>query len=157
MIYLALDQASNCTGWSVWEDRELKDYGKIAMEGEFPNRVIDVREFMLCKYNELSCNGEKKVEVILENIQLQRNVDTFKKLAQLLGVLECALVENHIDYHVVYASEWKSHCGVAGKARAEQKRNAQKFVLTNYGHKVTQDEADAICIGKFISHSRRVW
>lgn len=155
MIYLALDQASNVTGWSVWEDKQLTGYGKVAMEGEFVDRVNLVKNFMIDKYVELS--KKDKVEVVLEDIQLQQNVDTFKKLAQLLGVLECALAELNVTYHVVYSSEWKAYNKITGKNRTEQKRNAQQFVLTNYGHKVTQDEADAICIGKFISHSRMSW
>lgn len=155
MIYLALDQASSVTGFSVWENKELIEYGKISMEGEFPDRVNKVKDFLLSKYKELSERGE--VEVVLEDIQLQQNVETFKKLAQLLGVLECCLCENSIKYHIVYSSEWKSYNSIGGKNRSEQKRNAQSFVLTNYGHKVTQDEADAICIGRFISHSRMSW
>ena len=47
----------------------------------------------------------------------------------------------------MYASAWKSVCGVRGRARAEQKRNAQAFVETTFGVRATQDESDAICIG----------
>jgi hypothetical protein len=56
-------------------------------------------------------------------------------LAEVYGVLEETLKEFHIPYKTVYASSWKSTCGVRGRARAEQKRNAQTFVENTYGVK----------------------
>jgi hypothetical protein len=35
---LALDQASKCTGWAIFEDGELKSYGKISLDD--PNTDI---------------------------------------------------------------------------------------------------------------------
>ena len=158
MYYFSLDQSSSITGFSVWKNRELLEYGKVKLEGEFLDRVICVKNFMLDKIEEIKkLDNDVVIEVVLEEIQLQQNVDTFKKLAQLLGHLECTLIENKIKYHLVYSSEWKSYNKIIGKSRAEQKRNAQKFVLDTYGYKATQDEADAICIGRFISHSRMSW
>jgi len=49
----------------------------------------------------------------------------------------------------VLASSWKSALGIKGRARADQKRNAQAWVNTTYGVKPTQDECDSICIGSY--------
>jgi hypothetical protein len=37
--------------------------------------------------------------------------------------------------------------GIKGRARVDQKRNAQLWVNNTYNIKATQDECDAICIG----------
>lgn len=52
-----------------------------------------------------------------------------------------------IPHSTLTASSWKSTLNIKGRARAEQKRNAQKYVSDTYGIHVTQDEADSICIG----------
>ena len=68
-------------------------------------------------------------------------------MAQVLGVLTETFEELNIPYQIVYSSSWKSTLRIKGSKRVEQKRNAQKYVLVNYGVKATQDTCDAICIG----------
>lgn len=58
--------------------------------------------------------------------------------------------EMGIDYEVVASSSWKSTLSIKGRNRAEQKRNAQEYVLNTYNLKVIQDTCDAICIGAHI-------
>lgn len=53
------------------------------------------------------------------------------------------------NYEIVPSVRWKSQLNIKGKKRAEQKKNAQAYVLEHYGKKVTQDESDAICIGAY--------
>jgi len=154
MIYLAIDQSSNVSGYSVWKDKELTEWGKVQFEGEFVNRILELKTWMLNKIEEYT---EDTIEVVIEEIQEQANPQTFKKLAMLQGVLLVALVENNIEYHLVYSSQWKSFLKISGKDRAEQKRNTQKYVLDKYDKKVTQDEADAICIGEFIANKIKNW
>jgi Holliday junction resolvasome RuvABC endonuclease subunit len=87
----------------------------------------------------------------MEDIQMQgnvvNNVQTFKVLAEVFGVVSELLVEMKIPQSAVLASSWKSALGIKGRARAEQKQNAQKWVVDTYSVKPTQDECDAICIG----------
>lgn len=90
-------------------------------------------------------------EVIMEDIQLQanvqNNVQTFKTLAEVFGVIYELLTEMNIKNSAVLSTSWKSTLGIKGKTRPEQKRNAQEYVFNTYGKKPTQDECDAICIG----------
>jgi hypothetical protein len=65
-------------------------------------------------------------------------------------VLTETFEELNIPYQIVYSSSWKSTLRIKGSKRVEQKRNAQKYVLENYGVKATQDTCDAICIGTHI-------
>ena len=78
------------------------------------------------------------------------NVNTFKVLAEVFGVIYEYLVEIKLPHSAVLAGTWKSTCGIKGKTRTEQKKNAQQFVLDTYNVKAVQDACDAICIGTHI-------
>jgi Holliday junction resolvasome RuvABC endonuclease subunit len=154
VIYLAIDQSSNVSGYSVWKDKELVEWGKVQFDGEFIFRVIELKKWILNKIEEYE---EEEVEVVIEEIQEQSNAQTFKKLAMLQGAILVALTEVDIKYHLVYASQWKSAANIKGQSRTEQKRNTQNYVLEKFGKKVTQDEADAICMGEYISRKIENW
>lgn len=149
MKLLALDQATKITGWAVFDDGKLVTYGKItASQSDIGDRLYYIRQEII-KLIEIY-NIE---EVIFEDIQLQNNVmnnvDTFKKLAEVFGVLEELFTEMKLPHRAVLASVWKSKLNIKGKDRASQKRNAQTWVNISYGIKPTQDESDAICIGAY--------
>lgn len=144
---LALDQASHITGWSIFEDEKLKEYGKIeANQTDVGERLYYIKQEIL---KLIDTHGID--EVVMEDIQLQgniaNNVQTFKILAEVFGVLYETFTELKIPNSAILASSWKSTLGIKGKNRAEQKRNAQTWVLNTYGIKVIQDIADSVCIG----------
>lgn len=85
--------------------------------------------------------------VVLENIQFQRNIATFKSLAQLQGCIMYHLNNSNIGYVYVEPSAWKAYCGIKGRKRDEQKRNTILFVKEKYNIMVSEDIADAIGIG----------
>ena len=79
--------------------------------------------------------------------QRVNNVQTFKALAEVFGVLYELCIDISVPVGAVLAGTWKSTLGIKGKTRPEQKRAAQVWVEQTYGIKATQDEVDAICIG----------
>ena len=147
MKLLALDQASRITGYAIFDGDQLITYGKIVTEdADVGIRLMKIR------------NAVKKIieennidEVIMEDIQLQNNVQnnvqTFKTLAEVFGVIYELLTEMNIPNSAVLSSSWKSTLGIKGRTRPEQKKNAQEYVINTYDKKPTQDECDAICIG----------
>ena len=144
---LALDQSSRCTGFSVFKDGKLFTYGKFTFEDvDLGERLCKIKNKVLELINNYDID-----ELIFEDIQLQsnvtQNVQTFKVLAEVYGLIDQVASELKIPHRSYLASSWKSQLGIKGKDRAEQKRNAQKYVMNTYGVKCTQDEADAICIG----------
>lgn len=147
MRLLALDQATIITGWSIFDNEELIDYGKI----ENTYKDIDKRLFYIKQQVLLLIEKYNIDEVVIEDIQYQtnnvNNVQTFKALAELFGVLVEAFVEKGIPYSAILASSWKSTLDIKGKNRQEQKKNAQIWVQNIYKIKVIQDIADSICIG----------
>ena len=148
---LAFDQASITSGWSVFDDGTLVKYGAWTSDGSKSTQRIAKTKYwvaaMIDKWN--------PDQVILEDIQLQRfdsgqeGVITFKKLAHLQGVLKNYLYESGIQYKVVSPSTWRSHSEIKGKTRVEKKKNAQIKVKRFYDVSVSQDEADAILIGRW--------
>ena len=125
---LALDQASQVTGWAVFKKGKLVAHGKIAPDGDIITRLITLRTAVKTIIQEFDINY-----VALEDIQLQgnivNNVQTFKILSFVLGVLEVTVAEMGIPHEVVPSSSWKSTLGIKGRTRPEQKKAAQQYVL----------------------------
>ena len=153
MRILALDQSSRITGWAVFDEDQLIEYGKIDLskEPEIGKRLHLLRTSVHDMIKKLKIN-----KVVLEDIYMDgqkiNNVQTFKILAEVFGVLFELCVDLKIPVEAVLAGTWKSTLNIKGKTRPEQKRAAQAWVLNNYDIKATQDEVDAICIGVHIIH-----
>lgn len=146
---LALDQSSKVTGIAIYEDGVLTKCSKIDLTNpNLAQRLVDLR-------NQIKSliENEKITEVIIEDIQLQNNVvnnvETYRALAEVRGVLEEFFAEMHIPYSIVLASSWKSKLGIKGANRTAQKQAAQKYVFEKHGIKAIQDICDAICIGDY--------
>ena len=154
MRLLALDQASRVSGYAVFEDTELVKSGTFTLSSDdVGERLAQYRKTIekLIEENDID-------EVAFEDIQMQsqvNNVQTFKVLAEIFGVTHEYLATHQFGYHIVSSNTWKSKLGIKGKARAEQKKNAQAYVLEHYGLKVLQDNADAICIGASIINEKK--
>lgn len=162
MKILALDQASRTTGWSFFEKGKLVEYGKFTFADEdFGKRLEKIRN----KVTDL-INKYQPDEVVFEDIQLQshsgdanygNNIATFKKLAEVFGVIYELVTELGIPNRAVLSTVWKGKLGLLhgyGQKRESQKQEAQAWVKNNYNIKVTQDEADAICIGIWASSTQ---
>ena len=82
------------------------------------------------------------------------SVEVYKTLAQLQGIILDVAFESCIDYELAYPSEWRKYCGISeGDAHREnKKKQAQEKVQLWYHIECTQDEADAIWIGKYFFH-----
>lgn len=146
---LALDQSSRTTGWAVFEGSKLLDSGTFTISGgDIGIRMVKIKLKILQLLDKYKIN-----EVIFEDIQLQgesiKNIQTFKILAEVFGVLWETFEELNMKNSAVLSSVWKSSLGIKGEERSVQKKNAQIFVSKTYGKKVSEDESDAICIGTY--------
>ena len=151
---LALDAATKVTGYAIYDNNTLVSYGvyKANEELEAAERINEIKHWL-----EAAIDNWQPDFVGIENIQLQSfgssgkyQVEMYRILANLQGVLIDTLFEKHIPCDLAYSSEWRKYCGVGdGKGRENKKRQAQEKVELWYNQKCTQDEADAICIGKF--------
>ena len=146
---LALDQSSKITGVAIFENGVLLKYDKLDIDGELPMRLMILRNQV-----KKLIEDEHITEVAIEDIQLQanviNNVETYRTLAEVRGVLEELFQEMNIPYSIVLAGTWKSKLGIRGARRADQKRAAQEYIVNKYNIKPIQDICDAICIGDYI-------
>lgn len=148
---LALDDATGTTGFSIYENGVLINYGHIIRTQRTAiQRISAVRRWLMYMIEVWQPDL-----VGIQDIQLQynkiRNVQSFKVLAQLQGALLITLHDLGIGYEVVPSVRWRSHCRFQSKTSSDQKREAQRKVENWFRIKATQDEADAICIGKFLA------
>ena len=148
---LALDQSSKISGYSIFQGEELIAYGKFTFDDDDLNvRLLKIRNKVKQLIEEQSID-----ELKIEDIQLQNNVgnnvQTFKALAEVYGVVMELAQELEIPCESVLSTVWKSRFGIKGRARADQKKAAQQYVLDTFGIKPTQDECDAICIGNYFA------
>ena len=143
---LALDQASRTSGYAVFQEEKLIVSGTFTYDDDdFSLRLVKIRNKVISLIEQYNIN-----KILLEDIQLQgqtNNVETYRKLAEVRGVLSELACEMKIPHEIIHSQTWKSTLGIKGRDRATQKRNAQAYVTQAYNKKVSQDESDAICIG----------
>ena len=151
MIYLALDQALQTTGWAAFDGDKLIKYGHFVVPA---NKPIEKRlQGFIRKLIELEQELHFDLDFLFfEDIQAQQNKETYKKLAyvQAAIILWCCFVE--IPFDILPPSHWRKILKDKykinfGKSRAEQKKAAQELVRQEFGIEATEDECDAICIG----------
>ena len=152
-IVLSLDQSTTATGWALFKEGKLEDYGIYKPSGDRNQRIERTRAWLKEKIEELCQEKDTELHLVLEDIQMQANVETFKSLAHLQGVLinlgfqklQSQELTESVEY---YSSAWKSTCNIQGRKRKEQKENAQKHVFNTYGVEAPEDVCDAICLGE---------
>jgi len=149
---LALDNATYITGYSIFEDGKLIQHGIKEVESSTPQnlRIAYMKQWFVSMLTIWDIDS-----VGLENVQYQGNPQTLITLSKLLGALEVASLEYNIEPYVVSSQTWKSFCRVKGKNRAQDKEKAQVHVKIKYGMIVTQDAADAICLGEYVAAQER--
>lgn len=160
MKVLSLDLSTKSTGWCIFENQELIDYGLItASSTDVINRIQKITNSLRDIINKHS----KIDEVIMEEVRPQGtqygvgNQHTQKVLmwlqASVVFMLHDDFKINEIKY--LYPNEWRAACGIrTGKGI---KRNSLKvadieFIKENYNLQVNDDIADAIGIGHAYTH-----
>lgn len=149
MRIIAFDQATNITGWCIFDNKKLLNYG-----------IIDTSKFK--SVDEKISKQKKEIQKLIkkykpelfaiEDIQYQQNQYTYKILAELLGVISNTFFENEYPFVIISPSKWKSYCNIKGRKREEQKVNAIQFVKDKFNIDVISDIADAICIGWYTAN-----
>ena len=146
---LALDQATHISGYAVFNNKNLIEYGTFEATGENDiERSVQVKQWLISLIDQFEIDF-----VGLEGIQYQTaaGVTTFETLARLQGILAATCYEEKIPYKIAPTNTWRLHCGVKGRTRPDRKRSMQRLVKDWFNLTPTEDEADAIGIGKYFS------
>lgn len=154
---LGLDQATHNTGYAIFNGKELIYAGTFQATAEDEiERDIEIRNWLIQLINNW------QIDIVgLEDIQLQQfndkmiGVTTYRTLARLQGILMAACHEQKITYVMCAPATWRAHCGVKGRTRTDKKRSMQTKVKEWFDISVSDDVADAIGIGKYISDNHK--
>lgn len=158
MTILGVDASSKATGYAVYEDGQLKDYGCITSAStdliKRIHKMVDGLDELITKH---SINKIILEEVRPDEIGSRSNIKTFKALTWLQGAIAIMVHDKHptaaIEY--LYPSEWRKYCKIKtgrGVVRETVKQRDIRFVEEQFGIKVNDDIADAIGIGYAYLH-----
>ena len=149
---LAIDQATHTCGWAIFDNLNLVRYGTFTtnLKDEIA-RDNAIKMWMLSMIQTWSpdCIALEGIQFQEESSGQKMSVTVFQALARLQGILmECCFSEKK-EYLICPTNTWRNHCGVKGKYRADKKRSMQLQAKKWYDITVTDDEADAIGIGRY--------
>lgn len=148
MRVLSFDQASAKSGFALYDDGKLVDHGVIAVKEKDAALKLNIM------FAEIANKIEENTPdlVVIEGTALQSNAYSLIMLAQLQGMIVGYCYKKNVEYKIVGATTWRKALGFRQGpkvARKELKAQAKELALklVNEDKKVTEDEADAICIG----------
>lgn len=147
MKVLSFDQSSVKTGYAVFVDGVLSDYGIIDVSKE---KDLSIRFSSMCLKIIDLMTILSPTEVVFEDVSLQTNASTLTVLARLQGALMLASVLHTTPFMVYKPSAWRKKLGFTqgrGVARKDLKAQAIAYVKEHYGTTVKEDISEAICIG----------
>lgn len=146
MTVLGLDTSTTSTGFAVIENGKLISYGTIE-----PPKKIDLLDRILYieEYIKQIIKAKDVDYVVMEQLTVMRSANTTRVLAGMLYHLLLEFRKRDLLTILVRPSEWRGHCHIKGRTRAEVKAGAMKYIIEKYGVDANEDEADAICIAEY--------
>lgn len=165
MNILAIDQARS-GAWSVYdfEKKKLIGHGTFTFDSKkftYAKTIMHIEELISAVIKAYDVRY-----VAIEDIQLRANAQSFKKLAQLQGVLVNLCERNKLLYGLIAPTQWQNFCRARGRSskeiptqvqrleRADKKESkvlSIEFVKDYFGIDTDNDNlADAICIGFYV-------
>lgn len=153
MNILSLDLSTHSSGWAVFENNELKDYGCITSAStDLIKRIYVMTESIKEILNKYTID-----KIYVEEVRPQGgfgvgNIQTHKALMWLQASIAFMLHDNYkkIELEYVYPSEWRATIGIKngrGIKRETLKEADIRYVKEKYNIIVNDDIADAICLG----------
>lgn len=159
MNILSLDASTRSTGFAIFKDKELKEYGCItASSTDLVKRINK----MITELNEILTREREIDKIILEEVRPEQglqNIKTHKALMYLQAAITFLIHErfSNIEIIYLYPSEWRAACQIhtgRGIRRQSLKPADIKFVKDTYNIEVNDDTADAIGLGYAYTHPK---
>lgn len=158
MKILSLDQSTSCTGYSIFDNGELIEYGALKpskklndvnmysmflkivelIEKTNPDKILIEDVYM--KMQKIYNKKEKKVGTMF-------NVATHKVLSNLQGMLIAYFMLHQIEFEIIHPSSWQK---MIKKKGIVNKDDTKSFVNEKYSINIKNDNiSDSIAIGRF--------
>lgn len=147
---IALDQASNLIGVSIWDNGKLVYARRVQLTGEVEQRYEQLFTFLTKEV----IPQWRPDELVFEDIQYQNNAITHKILGGVLGICKLAATLYKIPHEVVLNKVWQSDFNIKGVSRTEQKNNTIATVEELFNVVTNDDIADSILLGYYIVRKR---
>ena len=146
MITVGFDQSTTKTGYAVFDDMKLIDYGLINLEGDHntPRRIKNMFfaiKDIIDKY--------QATFVVAEADFFKNNKKTMLMLSQLQGMIIGYAYANMLDVSSPLPCEWRKPLGFKqgkNEDRASEKQQAIDFIKHTFGVEASEDECEAIAL-----------
>lgn len=151
---LALDQATKVTGYAIFDNDKLVHYGSFSVNAdEEIERLATLKSWLISMINNWHPDhiGIEGIQFQEEGSGQKMGVTVFQTLAHLQGVLMLVCHEEKIPFTICPTNTWRHECGVKGKTRNDRKRSMQLLAKQWYDITLTDDEADAVGIGTYLT------
>ncbi|MFR3182212.1 MAG: crossover junction endodeoxyribonuclease RuvC [Clostridia bacterium] len=146
-ILIAFDESTTCTGYAVFKDEELIDYGAITQKSK--NVIERVSEIAYAVEDLI--NRYEPNDIAIENVQITMSAPTAKSLMGLQLLIEILCYRKQIHCETIRTAHWRKVLGLSNSPkikRAEKKKETIDYVENKYGIKIDKDDiSDAIAIG----------
>lgn len=147
-IIIALDESTTSTGYAIFKNNQLVDYGAIIEKSkdvlERVNNIVNKICDIIRKY--------KPNDIVLENVQITMSAPTAKSLMGLQFIIEIISYRNNIKCTAIRTAHWRKVLGLSNSPkinRATKKKEAMEYVKNKYNiSEEIDDVTDAICIGE---------
>ena len=149
MRVLSMDQSTRITGWSLFQDSKYVKSGVIDLH-KIKNTDERSKQMglELCKI----IKNNQPDEIIIEEVAMQSNADTLKKLARIQGMAIGFATAHNIPTHILEPTKWRSALKFSQGPkvkREELKQQSRDFVKNILGLDIkSEDENEAIAINE---------
>ena len=144
---ISLDSSSTKTGWAIFENGILNDYGVIDLHN---NRDSESRLHNMVQKLWDILEYHKPDIIVVEKLNVSRNLQATRLLSKIMGSIYCYYVlHDNVFYFEIQASEWRAKLGMqsTGRKRDEYKELSINYIKDKYDIDVSDDVSDAICAG----------
>lgn len=153
---LAIDQAANLSGYSIWENEKPIAWGVISpkpknlREGARLTSLRKQFKELIQQYNPQVVVIEDPVGGTEDKGGSSANWKTMQILCQVQGMLIQLIHELNKDLDIVSPSSWQYTCGIHARDRVKRKMGSKNFVKKHYDlaeeDGINQDICDSFCI-----------
>lgn len=146
---IGIDSSTAKTGVSVfingvYKNCHLIDTSSIKDAGQ--------RFDTMCKNMLDLLSAEKPDIVVIERMHTQRNADSFRKLCKIMGAVQGWCISHGCEYTELSPSEWRRWINTEQEKLPRDRKSLKLWSINkakkNHNIVVSDDAADAICIGE---------
>lgn len=144
---LSFDTSTSHTGYCVWHNAKYYSSGIVSSD---PYTGDDRLEPMCTGIMKILNDNSPSI-VVVERINVNRNLRNTRNLAEIIGVIRGWCYCHGSFFMELSPSEWRSSIGIQKKgAKRDYYKDASLNYVKEKYHKQaeTDDESDAICIGE---------